>query len=156
MILLIYFILVVLSLAGMWKMFEKAGEDGWKAIVPIYNLFIILKIIRKPWWWIILMIIPYIGFIWTVWSTNLLSKSFGKGAVTTVGLIFLPFIFYPLLGFGDAKYTPLKKFTGSMTDAMHKGVDDIEKATEEVKGKIVDVAHSVEEKFGEDKKEEDK
>jgi hypothetical protein len=97
-------LLLILVITGMWKIFEKAGEQGWKAIIPIYNLYIILKIVGKPWWWIILMMIPFIGFIWTIWSNNLLAKSFGKGIGYTLGLIILPILFYPLLGFGDAQY----------------------------------------------------
>jgi hypothetical protein len=97
-------LLFILVIAGMWRIFEKAGKQGWKAIIPIYNLYIILKIVGKPWWWIILMMIPFIGFIWTVWSNNLLAKSFGKGVGYTLGLVILPIIFYPLLGFSDARY----------------------------------------------------
>lgn len=104
---LIYALLVILTLAGMWKTYEKAGEAGWKAIIPIYNLIIFARIVKKPWWWALLMLIPYLGIIWSVWATNLLAKSFGKGVLYTIGLILLPFIFYPIVGYGDAKYVGL-------------------------------------------------
>jgi hypothetical protein len=93
-----------ITIAGMWKIFEKAGQPGWAAIIPIYNTIILLEIVRKPWWWLILMIIPYIGIIWGIWAMNLLSKSFGKDEGYTIGILFLPFIFIPMLGFGDAQY----------------------------------------------------
>ena len=96
--------LVVLLIASLWKIFEKAGKPGWAAIVPIYNTIVLLEIVKKPWWWLLLMLIPYVGFIWAIWATNLLVKSFGKTEAFTVGCIFLPFVFYPILGFGDAKY----------------------------------------------------
>src|SRR5207247_3757401 len=50
--------LAILMIAALWKIFVKAGEPGWAAIVPIYNLIVILKIVGKPLWWIILFLIP--------------------------------------------------------------------------------------------------
>jgi cellulose synthase/poly-beta-1,6-N-acetylglucosamine synthase-like glycosyltransferase len=97
--LVIILTVVVLILVSLWKIFEKAGQEGWKAIIPIYNMYILTIIIGKPWWWLLLMCIPYIGAIWGIWSTNLLSKSFGKTEGFTVGLVLLGFIFYPILAF---------------------------------------------------------
>lgn len=96
--------MIVLTIIGLYKIFEKAGEEGWKAIIPIYNLIIMIKISGKPWWWIFLMFIPYVGVIWHVWTLNMISKSFGKSEGFTVGLIFLPFVFYMILGLGSDKY----------------------------------------------------
>jgi len=101
--------LIILIIAGMWQVFIKAGRKGWESIIPIYNLFIIQKIIKKPWWWLLLMFIPYIGVIWTIWSTNLLVKRFGKNKGYTVGLILFPFIYWPILGFGKAEFTETAK-----------------------------------------------
>lgn len=86
----------------MWVIFTKAGKPGWAAIIPIYNIIVLLEIVGKPLWWIILVII--LPFIFGIWMLNLLSKSFGKGVGFTIGLIFLGFIFFPILAFGDAKY----------------------------------------------------
>jgi hypothetical protein len=97
-------IIAVIEIIGMWKIFVKAGKPGWAAIVPIYNIIVLLEIIGKPLWWIILFIIPCVSIIFAIWTTNLLSKSFGQGVGFTLGLIFLGFIFYPLLGFGDYRY----------------------------------------------------
>ncbi len=96
--------LVILMIAAMWKVFEKAGEEGWKCIIPIYSNIVLLRIVGKPWWWLLLSIIPYIGIVWGVWQLNMLSKSFGKDEGYTVGIVFLPFIFLPMLGFGNAQY----------------------------------------------------
>jgi hypothetical protein len=101
---LIYIVIIVLGIAGFWMMFQKAGEAGWKSIIPIWNTLIILKMVGREWWWIILLIIPIVGFVIWIIVANDLSKSFGRGAGTTVGLIFLPFIFAIILGFGDAEY----------------------------------------------------
>lgn len=97
-------VIVVIMLASLWKIYQKAGYQGWEAIIPIYNLYILTKIVGKPWWWLLLMCIPYIGFIWSIWTYNMLSKSFGKTEGFTAGLVLLPFIFFPILAFGDAKY----------------------------------------------------
>jgi hypothetical protein len=100
----IYFAVLILVIAGFWVTFTKAGEAGWKAIVPIYNTLILLKIIGRPWWWILLLLIPIVDIFILIFMWNGLSKSFGKTVGFTVGLIFLPYIFIPILGFGSARY----------------------------------------------------
>ncbi len=97
-------VIVVLLIVSYWKVFTKAGKPGWACIIPIYNLLVILEIVGKPWWWLLLFLIPFVNIIFAIWMTNLLSKSFGKEEGFTIGLLILPFIFYPILGFGDAKY----------------------------------------------------
>ena len=107
-IILILFILIPLILVpiiSLWKLFEKAEQPGWAAIVPLYNFIILMRVVNKPWWWALLCVIPYIGLIWMVWSHNLLVKKFGKTELFTVGLIFLPFIFFPILAFGNNEYS---------------------------------------------------
>ncbi|HMR83742.1 MAG TPA: DUF5684 domain-containing protein [Niabella sp.] len=88
----------------MWKIYRKAGYQGWEAIIPIYSTYILLKIVGKPWWWLLLMLIPGVNIIYAIWTYNMLSKSFGKTELFTVGLLLLSFIFIPVLAFGDAKY----------------------------------------------------
>lgn len=91
--------IAVFFIICMWKIFEKAGQEGWKAIIPIYNVYVLTIIIGKPWYWVILMCIPYLNIIWGIWATNLLSKSFGKTEGFTVGLLLLGIVFYPILAF---------------------------------------------------------
>jgi hypothetical protein len=101
----IFFLAILaLMIVSMWKIFVKAGKPGWAAIIPIYNLVVLCEIVNKPAWWAILMLIPYIGLIWSIWATNLLVKKFGKDEGFTVGCVFLPFVFYPILAFGYAKF----------------------------------------------------
>ncbi|ATP58573.1 hypothetical protein CPT03_19935 [Pedobacter ginsengisoli] len=100
----LYLVLLVLYIVGMWKVFEKAGKPGWAAIIPIYNLIVLIEIVGKPTIWILWLLIPCTAPIFGIWLTNLLSKSFGKTEGFTVGLVLFPFIFFPILGFGDAKY----------------------------------------------------
>lgn len=101
---IIWLVVVVLSIAGAWKVYTKAGKPGWAAIIPFYNTIVLCEIIGKPIWWFLLMLCPCINFIFAIWAINLLSKSFGKGVGFTLGLIFLGPIFIMILGFGDAVY----------------------------------------------------
>jgi len=96
-------------IASLWKIFTKAGEPGWAAIVPIYNIIILLKIVGRPWWWFILMLIPLVFIIFAIIVALDLAKAFGKGVGFAVGLILLPIVFYPILAFGDAQYGGAKK-----------------------------------------------
>ena len=95
---------VLLTFAGLWATFAKAGKPGWACIVPIYNVIVLLEIAGKPLWWILLYLIPFVNLIVAILISIDVAKKFDKGAGFGVGLAFLPFIFYPILGFGDARY----------------------------------------------------
>ena len=103
-IIITYLLVILILIVAQWRIFEKAGQPGWACIIPIYGTLVLLRIIGKPWWWLLMMIIPFVNIIYAIWAVNLLSKSFGKSEGYTVGMIFLPFIFYPMLGFGGAEY----------------------------------------------------
>lgn len=103
---LVWLLIVVLMIAGMWKVFQKAGKPGWAAIVPIYNIIVLLEIAGKPAWWVILFIIPFVNFIIAIMLGISVAAKFGKGAGYGVGLALLSPVFYPMLGFGDAQYNP--------------------------------------------------
>jgi len=100
----VYFAIFLLIIVSMWKIFTKAGKPGWAAIIPIYNLIVLLEIVGKPVWWIIFLIIPLVNFFVLIYLSHLLAKAFGKDIVMTILLIILPFVGYPMLAFGDAKY----------------------------------------------------
>jgi len=104
--LLIGLLIFLVVAAGMWKMFEKAGEPGWAALVPIYNLFVLVKIAGKEVWWVVLMLLPCVNFVAFVMVGIDIARKFGKDTLYGVGLGLLPFIFYPMLGFGAAQYNP--------------------------------------------------
>ncbi|MBC9934592.1 DUF5684 domain-containing protein [Chitinophaga qingshengii] len=89
----------VFSIICMWKVFRKAGFEGWESIVPIYSTLIMLKIIGKPWWWLLLLLIPFVNIVIAIMMLDLLSKSFGRSTGFTIGLIFLNFIFLAILAF---------------------------------------------------------
>jgi len=96
--------LSVLMLAAMWKVFTKAGRPGWACIVPIYNIIVLLDVVGKPVWWIVLYFIPIANIVVGIMVMIALAENFGKGGGFAAGLIFLPIIFWPILGFGSAKY----------------------------------------------------
>jgi ABC-type sulfate transport system permease subunit len=102
---LIMFLVMLFMIASLWKVFTKAGEPGWAAIIPIYNAYILCKIAGKPGWWLILMLIPLVNIIIGILVALDIAKNFSKGAGFGIGLAFLPFIFYPILGFGGAQYS---------------------------------------------------
>jgi hypothetical protein len=95
---------MILMIAACWKIFTKAGQPGWAAIIPIYNWYILCKIVGRPGWWVILLLIPFINFIIGIILCIDLAKSFGKGVGFGIGLILLGVIFFPILGFGSAQY----------------------------------------------------
>ena len=101
--------LVIILIVARWKIFTKANQPGWASIIPIYNALIFLRIIGKPWWWLLLFCIPVVNIVFMVLAIDLLSKSFGKRVWFTVGLFLLPVIFELILAFGDAKYIGPKK-----------------------------------------------
>ncbi len=102
---LVQLIIVVLIIASLWKVFDKAGQPGWAAIIPIYNCYIMLKVASKPGWWLILMFIPLVNLVIGFIVCLAVAEKFGKGAGFAVGLFFLGFIFLPILAFSDAAYS---------------------------------------------------
>ncbi len=103
--LIVYLVIIAFMIICFWKVFEKAGKPGWAAIVPIYNIIVLLEVVGKPVWWIILMLIPCVNIVVAIIVYLELAKVFGKSAGFGVGLILLGIVFLPILAFGDAEYT---------------------------------------------------
>lgn len=108
-----------LMFSSLWTIYTKAGKAGWAALIPIYNIIVFLEIIEKPWWWLFFWIFPYINIVWVIWSWNLMVKSFGKSEGFTVGIIFLSFIFIPILAFGNSQYISLSDRTNSKPEVIN-------------------------------------
>lgn len=94
-----------------WPVFQKAGIDGWKTIIPFYNLYLWLKIIDKPMWWYILLLVPFLNVFMLMLMIVELAKCFGKFALWEQGAaVIFPFIYLPYLGLSDKeKYIPADK-----------------------------------------------
>ncbi len=94
----------IVYLIGLWKMYEKANRPGWAAIIPIYNIIVMLEIVKKPLWWIALFFVPFANIVIAIMMMIELAKAFGKSEGFAVALIFFPYVCIPILGFGGAKY----------------------------------------------------
>ena len=101
---LFYLAIVIVMIIAEWKIYQKGGQPGWAVLIPFYNIYVLLKLVGRPGWWLLLMLIPVVNIIIGIIVTNDLSKSFGQGVGFTLGLIFLSPIFILLLAFGDYKY----------------------------------------------------
>ena len=104
LMLIVQLVVPIIMIVAMWKVYTKAGQPGWAILIPIYNVYVMLKIAGKPGWWLILLFIPIVNIVIGIMALAGLADNFGKGGGFVVGLIFLPFIFYPILAFGSAKY----------------------------------------------------
>jgi len=104
-----YLLLILFSITtiiGLWKLFSLAGEESWKALIPLYNFIIWLKLIKKPWWWIFLIITPGVNFLMFGIMSLLLAKAFNKRSFQEKTIAFLiGFVYLPYIAFQkDAKY----------------------------------------------------
>lgn len=100
----IYIAILVLELVAMWKLYTKAGKPGWASIIPIYNVIVMLEIAKKPWWYLLLMLVPFVNFVIAIITTIAFVKSYGKDTGFAVLTIFFAPIMYPILAFGNSQY----------------------------------------------------
>lgn len=101
--LLLVLVVCLLIVVSLWVVFEKCGEAGWKSLIPVYNMYILMLIAGKPGWWVILLFIPMVGTVFYLLAMLALAERFGRGPLIGIGLTFLPMIFFPLLAFGGSK-----------------------------------------------------
>ena len=97
--------LSILGIIAYWKVFVKAGQPGWKSLIPIYNIYILYKIAWGSGWKFLWMLVPLVNIVVTVIMSLKLARAFGKGTGFGVGLVLLQSIFMMILAFGDAQYT---------------------------------------------------
>ena len=102
---IIYIAVIVIAIIAMWRVFAKAGRPGWAAIVPIYNIYTLVKVAGKEGWWTILFFIPIANIVAAIIVALGVAKNFGKsGAFGFFGLFLFSIIGYLILGFGKAQY----------------------------------------------------
>lgn len=101
---IIWLAFVVLAIVAMWKIFEKAGEPGWAAIIPVYNIYVLFKITWGNGWKFLFLLIPIANIVFAIITMVKLAKAFGKSGGFAVGLIFLSIIFYCILAFDQSQY----------------------------------------------------
>jgi hypothetical protein len=95
---------LIMLLGAMWRVFEKAGQPGWAALIPIVNLFFLARVAGKPLWTVALLFIPFVNVLAAVIYGVSIARHFGKGPLFGLGLTFLGPIFYPIIGYGSARY----------------------------------------------------
>jgi hypothetical protein len=94
-----------ITILGGWRVFEKAGQPGWAIVVPIYNVYVMLKVAGRPGWWLILYLIPLVNLIVVIVVAIDIAKAFGQSTAFGFFLLFLLCgIGYLILGFGDYEY----------------------------------------------------
>jgi len=91
-------------LAGYWLAFEKAGEPGWAAIVPVYNVWVLVRISGNEWYWFLGLLVPVVNLFVAAKVFVDLAGQFGRGLAFGIATWILPFLMVPLLGFGDYQY----------------------------------------------------
>lgn len=97
-------IAVVLMIIANWKLFTKAGEAGWKSLIPFYNLYTLVKIVDGNGIKFLLLCIPIVNVIYGIILNIRMAKAYGKGIGFAIGLILLPNLFQLILAFGSAQY----------------------------------------------------
>ncbi len=102
--LLLFLVILVVLLVANYKIFKKAGKNGWECLIPIYATIVKLEFLNIPLWFLLLYLIPGVGAIPHVIVSINLAKKFDKDAFFALGLIILPIVFYPILAFSDAEY----------------------------------------------------
>jgi hypothetical protein len=99
-------VLVVLGIAGAWRMFAKAGEPGWGAVIPIFNLYLFGRMAGRPGWWVWLYLVPVVNIVTHLIVCMDVAKNFGKSkAFGFIVLGFLGMIGFIVLGFGKAEFS---------------------------------------------------
>lgn len=97
-------ILVVIGVASLWMVFEKAGEPGWKCFIPVYGYYILFKMATGNGWEVLFLFIPIVNIYYAFKLNIKLAYAFGRSTGFGIGLLFLPPIFYAILALGDAEY----------------------------------------------------
>jgi len=103
-------LLAIVGIVAMWRIFWKAGQPGWAAIIPVFNVIVFLRVVNRPWWWIFLFLIPVANIVFLFIVIFNLGKSFGKGgAFSFFLLLVLSIIGYLILGFGKSAYKKIER-----------------------------------------------
>lgn len=124
---ILLYLLILIYFATLWKIVDKAGEEKWKGFVPVLNLLVVLKILKKPWWWIFLFLVPGINLLMLIVLNVELGKSFGQRSfLDGVFAILLPWVFIPRIAFDSSiTYTGPINWEGKKKGAAREWGDAI-------------------------------
>ena len=96
--------ITIVSLIAWWRIFQKAGQPGWAILIPIYSAIVELKVVNKPVWWILLLLIPIVNIVILIIVALEIGKAFGKSTAFSVILLILIPIGYLIIGFDNSQY----------------------------------------------------
>lgn len=132
------FVMTIISLAAMWRVFQKMGREGWEGVIPGYNLYIIFQELYGDGWRCLMLLIPFYN-IYLAFRYNVdLARRFHKEDIFGLGMMLLGWLFYGILGFGSAVY-------GDGSRAV-KGNDPVSNAINNVVNAVKNSVSSFEEK----------
>ena len=97
-------LIVVLTYAGLWGIFTKAGKPGWASVVPVYNQIVLLEMVGRPIWWLFLLFLPFVNIVFSIMIWLDILAAFRKPQWHIFLTVFLPFFYLPYLGFSDSDY----------------------------------------------------
>ena len=104
-ILIIYLAIIVFEIVAIWKLFAKAGQPGWASIIPIYNIIVLLRIVKMDWWHILIMLfVPFAAVVYSIIVNYKVAMVFGKDTGFGILCVFFPVIMFPILAFGSSEY----------------------------------------------------
>ena len=123
-ILFFLIISIVFQIIGLWKIFKKAGKNGWEAIIPYYSTWVLVEISGCKWWYFLILIcslmipsfsineksmsingIGYLLYYFALFSVNYnVARKFNKDWLFAIGMTLIPFVFYPILGFDKSVF----------------------------------------------------
>jgi len=93
------------AVIGWWRVFPKAGQPAWAAVVPLYNIYVlVVGVARLSLLWFILVLIPGVQIIAAIMVNVEVARRFGRSEAFGLGLAIMGPVFYPILGFGRARY----------------------------------------------------
>ena len=101
--------LVLLSVVAMWRLFSKAGQPGWHALVPVLNTYTLIKVSGRPGWWFFLFFVPCVGYVAAIIVFYDVAKAFGRSSAFGVGTVVLSPIFFAILAFGSSEHVATER-----------------------------------------------
>lgn len=104
LVLVFTIILALILIASTWRIFMKAGIPGWCAVIPLYNNYKLCYLAMGHGLLFVLFFIPIVNVLFSFIMYTFLARAYGKGFLFGMGLVFFPFIAFPILGFGRSRY----------------------------------------------------
>ena len=137
---IVLLILVIIILVSIMKVFKKANRNGVSALIPFYNLIILLEICNLPKMYFTFLLIPFVNIIYYYRVLKVLVQLFKKDGKFALGLFFLPIIYFPILGYGKSEYVGIDITAADSS----KQVGEI-KEIDELKNQEIEVEENVQE-----------